>query len=291
MRSCRLTLVIIILFASILLAQAEEVKPQRIVSLTLGTDEILLSLVETPRVLAVTNYALDDNVSNVSEAAKAVPQHIKNAGVETVVALNPDLVLAATYSSADVIKQLKDLGLPVVTLRQFSSLEGIEENIRIVGRAVGESEKAEALISEMQQRLKILGAQLPKKSARPVLLSYDVSGWTAGSETTFDALVSLAGGRNLAAEAGIVGHKKISLETVVAMNPEVMIYNTWTSDVARSNAALIKKPALQSVAAVKNGRLHGVPGKYLTTVSHYIVQGVEAMARLLYPKVFAAKSP
>lgn len=90
---------------------------------------------------------------------------------------------------------MKDLGLPVVTLRQFSSLEGIEENIRIVGRAVGEAEKAEALISEMQQRLETLGAQLPKKSARPVLLSYDVSGWTAGSETTFDAVFDLCGER------------------------------------------------------------------------------------------------
>jgi len=287
----RLFLVFVVLFACLSEGNAAALKPQRIVSLTLGTDEILLSLVGPHRILAVTTYALDANVSNVSEVAKAVPKHIKNAGVETVVALEPDLVLAASYSAADVIKQLKDLGLPVVILTQFSSLEGIYENIRIVADAVGEVAKAEDIISEMQQRLAILAESIPEKSIRPVLLSYDISGWTAGSETTFDALVSLAGGRNLAAESGIVGHKKISLETVVAMNPEVMIFNTWTPDASHSNAALIKHPALQSVSAVQNGRLHGVPGKHLTTVSHYIVQGVEAMTRLLYPKAFEIKQP
>jgi iron complex transport system substrate-binding protein len=176
-------------------------------------------------------------------------------------------------------------------LSRFSSLKGIYENIRIVARAVGEVEKAEMMIAKMKVRLREIEMRIPEKSARPVLLSYDVSGWTAGADTTFDALVSLAGGRNLAAESGIVGHKKISLETVVAFNPEVMIFNTWAPDAGRSNATLMKNPALQSVAAVQTGRLHGVPGKHLTTVSHYIVEGVEAMARLLYPKVFAANQP
>jgi len=291
MKCCRLFLIGVAFFICVSGANAEAQKPQRIVSMTLGTDEILLSLVSPQRILTTTTYALDENVSNVSEAAKAVPRHIKHPGVETVVALEPDLVLAASYSTADVVKQLRDLGLPVVTLTQFSSIESIQENIRIVGRAVGEAEKAEAIISEMQKRLRALAARLPKTSNPPVLLSYDVSGWTAGKETTFDALVSLAGGRNLAAESGIVGHKKISLETVVALNPEVMIFNTWVPDASRSNTALMEHPALQSVAAVQSGRLHGVPGKHLTTVSHYIVRGVEAMARLLYPKVFVAKQP
>lgn len=274
------------LFLGTLTVAGAASKPTRIVSLTLGTDEILLSLVEAKRITAVTRYALDATLSNVADLAKHIPNHIAEAGVETIVALAPDLILAARYTSSDVVRQLEGLGFPVVLLSEFSSLKGIEGNIRSIGAAVGEPEKAEALVHEMTRRLDAVAAQESKIKDKPGLLSYDVSGWTAGKETTFDELVTLAGGRNLAAEAGITGHKKISLETVVELNPEIMILNTWTPSGGTSNETLRNHPALQSVSALQTGRVYGIPGKHLTTVSHFIVEGVEALARLLHPALF-----
>ncbi len=282
MRRGGLFLFVMVLFLGPLTVSGAGSRPTRIVSLTLGTDEILLSLVDAKRIIAVTRYALDATLSNVADRAKHVPNHIAEVGVETVVALAPDLILAARYTSADVLRQLKGLGFSVVVLNEFSSLRGIEGNIRSIGTAVGESEKAEALVSEMRRRLNAVAARVANIKNKPGLLSYDVSGWTAGKETTFDELVTLAGGRNLAAEAGITGHKKISLEMVVELNPEIMILNTWTPSGGIGNKSLRNHPALQSVSALQTGRVYGIPGKHLTTVSHFIIEGVEEMAQLLH---------
>jgi len=289
-----LLLFVLLLFSSADLASAETAPapdsgkqpPQRIISLTLGTDEILLSLVDPKRIVAITAYAADPGISNVTELAGKVPNKLKNVGLETIVALQPDLVLAATYTSADVLDQLKSIGVPVITLRFFSTLKGIKENIRIIGRAVAASEKAEEIIAVLNQRLKRISDRLENIKKRPGLLSYGLEGWTAGRETTFDEIVSRAGGRNLAAEAGLKGHPKISLEALVAMDPEVLILNAWQAGDFNSNRKLLSHPALQALSAVKKNRVFAIEGKYLTTVSHFIVRGIEEMARLIHPEHF-----
>ena len=70
--------------------------PQRIVSLTLTTDEMLLSLVAKSRLLGVTTFALDRELSNVADAAAAIP-HALTLNVESVISLQPDLVLSVYY--------------------------------------------------------------------------------------------------------------------------------------------------------------------------------------------------
>ncbi|MFQ5779817.1 MAG: ABC transporter substrate-binding protein [Nitrospiria bacterium] len=265
---------------------SEKRVPQRIVSLTLGTDEILLSLVDPKRILAVTRFAADPAISNVAEAARAIPNKISQAGAEQVVALAPDMVLAASYTSADVVKQLTDVGLPLVRLELFSSIEGIKENIRAVGLAVGAPERAEEIIAKMDRRLRNLSEPVSTIEDRPAVLSYGPDGSTAGRETTFDEMVARAGGRNLAAEAGLIGHRKISLETVVTLDPEVIILSAWQPEAPNFEHLLLTHPALKGVSAVKEKRVYVIPERQLTTVSQYIVDGTEALARLIHPALF-----
>lgn len=106
--------------------------PQRIVSLTLGTDEILLSLIDPKRIIAVTTLAIDPGISNVVDLAKTIPNKIGRASVEPVIALQPDLVLVASYTANDIVEQLKEVGLPVMRLTLFSSITGIK---KISGRS------------------------------------------------------------------------------------------------------------------------------------------------------------
>ena len=289
MKMLGITLFFFALVLSSPLAEAQtSAKARRIVSLTLGTDEILLSLIDPKRLAAITDYAADPDISNVSQLANQVPVRIKQAGAESIVALKPDLIFVASYTNQTLVKQLKDIGFPVVTLTLFSSIDGIKKNIRAVGYAVGETEKAGKLIAKMEKRLSAVAERLSSTVKRPALLSYDLERWTAGRDTLFDEIVALAGGRNLAAEAGMTGHPKISLEAVVDLNPEVLILNAWHPDGDDVNQTLLKHPALQSLRAIRENRVYSIPGKYLTTVSHFIAEGVEAMARLLHPTLFTA---
>lgn len=257
--------------------------PQRIVSVNLGSDEILLSLAPE-RVMAVSYLAVDPGISNVAEAAKIVPHKLK-ADPERILALNPDLVVLSGYTSPEVVEQLKKAGLKVLLLQRYNSLRQIEETIVELGIAVGEAKRAQKLVDRMQARLEVI-AKLTSSLQRRGVMSYNSSGFTAGKETIFDDLVRYAGGLNLSREAGIKGFKKLSLERLLVMDPEVIITSAWTPRSPRFFQEFSAHPALKEVSAFKSGRVLQLPGRYMVTTSHYIADGVEALARLLHPDLF-----
>ncbi|SRR5579884_1146842 len=260
-------------------------KPQRIVSLTLGTDEILFSLVDPKRIIAVTYLAVDPAVSHVVEEAKKVPNHL-HLSVEGVIALHPDLVLVAAYTAADVVKALTDAKLPVMRLDLFSSIKGVEQNILAVGRAVDEEQRAEALVSEMDRRLQRIANRAAAVSNRPGVLFYSPTGVVAGKETTFDEMAALTGGRNRAGEVGLVGHQKISTETLIQLDPEIVIVSDWNPEEPDFYQKLITHPALGHLSAIRNRHVYAIPEKHLSAVSQYIIDGVEEVARVIHPELF-----
>lgn len=260
-------------------------KPQRIVSLTLGTDEILFSLVDPTRIAAITYLATDPGISHVAEAAKRVPNKIR-ANLEQVVALQPDLVLVATYTSMDVVKQLTEARLPIVKLELFSSIDGIKENIRTVGRAVGEARRAEEIVAEMERRLTTFAERAGAAQKRPGVLFYSPTGVVAGKETTFDEIAALIGARNQGAEAGLVGHQKMSVERLIELDPEIVIVSEWNPEEADFYQKLMAHPELGHLSAIRNRRVHAIPEKHLSTVSHHIVDGIEQMTRMIHPEWF-----
>lgn len=257
--------------------------PQQIVSVNLGADEILLSLVPE-RVVAVSYLAVDPGISNVVEAARLVPHKLK-ADAERILALKPDLVVLGGHTSADVVEQLEKAGLRVIRLRRYNSIQQIEETILGLGEVVGEKERGKKLVAYMQARLQAI-AKMTSKLQRPRLISYNPSGFTAGRETIFDDLVRYAGGQNLSADMGIKGFKKLSLERLLMMDPEAIITNAWTPRSPRFFQEFLAHPALQEVSAFKSKRVVRLPGRYMVTTSHYVVDGVEVLARLLHPDLF-----
>lgn len=265
-------------------------KPQRIISMTLGSDEILLSLVDPKRIVGVTYLAVDSKISHVAAAAEAIPFKIR-LDLERVVALEPDLVLVASYTSADFVKQLIDAKLPVMKLEFFTSIQGIKQNILTLGRAVGEEARARAVVEEMEGRIAEIKRRVASSPKRPGVLAYGPTGSTAGRETTFDEMVNLAGGRNLAAESGIVGHVNISIERLVMIDPETIILSTWNPEAPGFEGMFLNDPALKRLSALRSKQVYAIPEKYLTTVSQYIVEGAEKMARLIHPELFAPEKP
>lgn len=258
-------------------------KPQRIVSLTLATDEILLSLVDTARVRGVTYLAGDSLWTNVGEIARQV-EHTVQSDPEQIIALEPDLVLAATYNSPDHVKLLRDAGIPVVVVSLFDSVGQVADNIRFVAHLTGDEARAEELIAAMEERLAAIEAQVAKAETKPRVLFYTAFGSSAGKGSTFSDIVQRAGGINLGDEALDGPFGEISLEKIVELDPDVIITDEFApEDNATWQENFSNHPALANVKAKKNGRIHTVPARRLSTVSHYIVEGVYDVARLLHP--------
>ena len=258
-------------------------KPQRIVSLTLATDEILLSLVATERVRAVTYLAGDSIWTNVSEIARQV-EHTVQSDPEQIIALEPDLVLAATYNNPDHIKLLRDAGIPVVVVSLFDSVDQVADNIRYVAQLTGDEARAEELIAAMEERLAAIEAMAAKAETKPRVLFYTAFGSSAGKGSTFSDIVQRAGGINLGDEALDGPFGEISLEKIVELNPDVIITDEFSpEDNAKWQENFSNHPALANVNAKKNGRIYTVPARHISTLAHYIVEGVYDVAKLLHP--------
>jgi len=258
--------------------------PRRIVSLTLAADEILLALVPPTRIAALTYLADDGRYSNVVVEAQRILHKVR-ANAEQVLALRPDLIVVAAYTSATTKTLLRETGISLLELPWYDSLAGVQQNILAIGMAVGEADRARVLVAEMVRRLQELQRRVASAS-RPRVLYYAAGGFTAGNGTTMDEMITVAGGRNLAAETGIQRIKQISLETLVALNPAAILVSGEQGQEGLRER-LLADPTLQDIEAIRTNRVYVIPLPYVSTLSHHMVQGVEAIAQALHPEAFA----
>lgn len=256
--------------------------PQRIVSQTLASDEILFAICPPKRIVAVSALALNPQYSNVVEKAKQVAQQV-TANVEQILNLNPDLIITASYSRAETVQLLQATGAPVLRLVHFQHLEDIQQNIKIIGTAIGAQESAMALITQMQQKVITLRAQLPTITSSPRVMFYDQWYYTAGSLTTFDDMLRLVNAINIPAEQGIQGHVKIDPEQLVVWQPDFIVTSANLGEFTQVRQQLLTHPAISASIKHESARIIVIETRYLSSVSHHILQALEKLAGGLYP--------
>jgi iron complex transport system substrate-binding protein len=255
-------------------------KPQRIVSLTLGTDEILLDMVGPERLLAMTKLAADATTSNIADRLELaqIPNAVE-ADPEQIIGLEPDLVFVGSFTDAAVIEQLQKAGVPVFVVGNFTSVDAMMENITTLGTLVGEEDKATAMIIQMQDALETVNDIIGSPAKKPTVLYLASDGWVAGAKTTVDSIIAYAGGVNAA--AALNDWNQVNQEAIIQMNPDVVILSPYVTD-----AEFLTNPAYASMAAVKNKRVASITDAHMSATSQYITSAVEDVAKLLYPELF-----
>ena len=268
-------------------------QPRRIISLTLPTDEILLSLVDTSRILAVTTLAADPAVSNVAALAAKVARAMTLA-VEPIVALRPDLVFAASWSDASLVGQLRSAGVPVFLMDSATNVAAVEKSIAACALLTGETEKGQAIIARMRARLAAVeervGSIPPRKRLR--VLEYTSFGASMGKGSSWDDIVRRAGLVNAA--DGLAsdewGQVAISAEKLLEINPDIVILPGWVYGNPKGaeafHARVMSDPALHGLAAVRAGRVYSMPERLQSCTSQYIADAVLWLARTAYPALF-----
>ena len=213
--------------------------------------------------------------------------------MENVLAANPDLVVVSKYTDADIVSLIKEAGVPVVRPALESSAEGNIPNILLMGYMLGVEDRALELVSEIEDRLALVKDRVPSAggSERPVVIAmtrYSDSMYVAGEGTTESGIIETAGGVNAGARDGLSGHQKVSVESIAAMDPEVILI-TQPIDFGAGELRddLLAHPALADVRAVVDGAVTVVDSRQYTTLSHWNVRGIEETALLLYPDKFA----
>lgn len=258
--------------------------PRRIVSVMLAADEMLLDLVPRQRVAAVTIYATMNGVSNCVAQARGLPQ-ISSLDAERVLALQPDLVLAARFSDRATVQQLRSCGVPVFRFGRYDSLADIRANVLLLGEVLDARARAQEIVAGMEATLAQARARAARAKQRPRVLYYN-GGWTAGAGTLFDELLTVAGGQNVASAAGLVGHTTISPELVLALDPELILLPE-THDFPGAPAfdprrRILDDPLWQPVTAVRQGRLRLISAQWLGSISHHVVKAALDLSEVLH---------
>lgn len=266
-------------------------KPQRIVSLSIGTDEMLLALVPAERIAALTYWADDGGISNVTEAAKQVPKRVK-ASAETILGLQPDLVIVPDWQPPELAQILRDSGLAVYVYKQPTTIEPIKQTIGEIARVVGEEAAGAQVVAQMDRELTRISGKVRQIPAgeRQVAVRFTLMGGSGGMGSTFDDICRYAGVENGAARVGLERDSLLSKEQILAINPGLLIMPTWDysgkTDMQQFKKNVQEDPALQPVAAIRQQQLIFIPDRYLDCSSQYIVQGVSELAKAAYPGYF-----
>jgi iron complex transport system substrate-binding protein len=109
--------------------------------------------------------------------------------------------------------------------------------------------------------------------------------WTAGPGSFVDALISLAGGENVAASAS-GPWIEFNMEELVNSNPDIIIVDSSHGTAAISPAQLKELPGWQDMTAVKENRIYTIDGDLVNRSGPRIVQGLEEIANILHPELF-----
>jgi iron complex transport system substrate-binding protein len=254
--------------------------PLRVVSQSVGTDELLLALADPAQIAALSHISHDSEFSPVAEEAKRFPA-ITDSDAESVLRYRPDLVLAASYTRPETLSLLRRAGVRLVVLDRFDSLEDVYASLRILGRELGQAPRAESLIAACRVRVEALAARL--QGVRPVrVLSAGIYPFTSGTGTTFQDLCDHAGAINVAAEAGLQGLAPTPSEKLLVWNVEVLVA-PGDGDILAKLAAI---PHYRVLPAFQAGHLVALPGRLLSSVSHHRIEAYEALARALHPERF-----
>lgn len=229
-----------VLAAALSVAAPVGAAPQRIVSLNLCTDQILLQLVERERIAALTFRAQDANNSVLYDQARGLPVVYGNA--EEVLTLKPDLVIVGTYTTRHTTAMLRRFGIPVLAIPGANSFADVEGEIRAVAQAVGEQARGEAIIQGFRAHLAELNAS--HREPRPVTAQYRAGGYSAGSTTLYDDIFAAAGHDNGAARAGLRGYGILPLEKLVEQEPDVLVTSDYGRSAPTQGNRLLQHPAI-----------------------------------------------
>ncbi len=263
--------------------------PQRIHTLSLGHDEIIAALIGADRFSGIGSFTANATYSNIAAEVGSLKKVKRDA--EEVLGLDPDLVIASKFSKADLVDLIKASGVPVARTALESSTTGNIPNILLLGYMLGAEERALELIAEIEMRIALVAERVPPPgdASRPAVLSIARFGDTisaAGGGSTEGGIIAAAGGVNAAARDGIDGHQGISVESIAAMNPDVILITQPEPGAGTLRDELLAEPALALVPAITLGRIVVSDPRFYTTLSHWNVRGIEETANLLFPERF-----
>ncbi|WP_181684889.1 PGF-CTERM-anchored ABC transporter substrate-binding protein [Halorhabdus salina] len=188
---------------------------------------------------------------------------------ETIVGLDPDLVLAPNIISEDAVEKLRNADITVYRFAQAASVADVVEKTQLTGRLVGEYETAREVSARTQATLDAYRNATADEEQPKVLYALG-GGYTAGSQTFIGDVIEAAGGENVASAANISGYDVISNEVIVDEDPD------WI--VVPSGGSVPSGPEINQTTAIQEDQVLQVNRNYMNQAGPRVTQPLQQMA-------------
>ncbi|HAT8532943.1 TPA: ABC transporter substrate-binding protein [Vibrio vulnificus] len=235
---------------------------ERIISAGSAVTELILALHAEQSLIAV------DVTSQLPESQQ-LPKigYHRRLSAEGLLALSPTKLIGSDeMGPAPVLQQLKSTGVDIEVVNTQANVDGLKARIDQIAAILNKPQEAQQLKSLVDQQVQSLKANQPTNQKKKVLFLLIHEGRAAnvaGTDTTPDAIINLAGAINPAADK-ITAYKPLSSESMVEMQPDVILVSGRSFEKLGGPDAIIKMmPLLAATPAGQNKQIMTIDGAAL----------------------------
>lgn len=256
--------------------------PERIVSVGGAVTETLYALGLGSKVLAA------DTTSMYPAEARALPKvgYLRQLSAEGVLGMRPDLILLGEGAGpAAAVDQIKSADLDVVEVGTPWTPEGVATLIETVGTAAGDASAATDYAETVSAQFDEVAKAVPTTDQPSVLLVLNAGAGPllgAGTNTAAEAVITMAGGR--LALPTLEGYKPLSLEPVLAADPDFILIPSHVVMALGGEDALAEIDVISKTTAGREGRIIVADSLYLLGFGPRTPQAIADLANLFHPQ-------
>jgi iron complex transport system substrate-binding protein len=257
-----------------------EKPPRRIASQYWSIDEYLYSIVPPERVVAVSESAYLQGISNVLEAVNKYKPVIA-ADPEKVLRANPDLIIVSSGGRSDYTSLVRSSGIPLYRMFiDFTTLEQVEDYIRLIGYLTGEDDRADEVAARFHADIQRARSLKPANARTPRVMGLGGQ-YSYGSHTLFDDIIKTLGAVNPSAQAGLKGYDMINGEQLARWNPDWIIAGgNGSLDATRKR--ILADPGVALTEAGRRGQVLVMPNNLFLPMSPYAITRVNRIAEAIW---------
>jgi len=253
-------------------------EPERIVSVAPNITEIIFALGKQDKLVGRTDFC------DYPEEAKNIESigNIDQPNVEKIVELQPDVVIASSIFTKEMLQKLEEANIKVAIFQAEKDFEGVYNMIEKIGLLLNAREEAKNVVTEMKEKIEFVKSKvdgLEKPSVYYVLGYGEFGDYTTGRDTFISRMIGMAGGKNAADD---VEGWKYNIESLLEKDPDILICSKYYD----TKEGIKNTDGYKELSAVKNGKLFEIDNNMLDRQGPRIADGVLELAKIIHPEVF-----
>jgi iron complex transport system substrate-binding protein len=265
--------------------------PERIVSVAPSCTELLFAIGAGDKVVGVTDYCNYpyNFTAWIAEGNMTSVGNFKDPNMEVITTLDPDLILASGGVQAESVDTLRERGYKVLVLDP-TTIDGILNNVELVGNATGKRAEATAFVNDITTRIEtventVAGATKPKVYYE--VYYYATASWTIGGLAWQTEVIEKAGGINIFDDQQ-TDYYQYQVEALIDRNPDVIVLpgEGMGSGTAESIEAVKTRPGWDTTNAVQNDRIYQINSDIIERSGSRLAEAIEQMAEFFHPELF-----